>query len=83
MKFAATPLDKAQPIIHHSDVIHENVHDHRRGELTAVHGRNTPGYKAAWNDAKDYVPDEIKARRAEIAFLTKVLAALKKLEKLL
>ena len=83
MKFAATPLDKAQPIIHHSDVIHENVHGHRRGELTAIYGRNTPGYKAAWNDAKDYVPDEIKARRAEIAFLTKVLAALKKLEKLL
>jgi len=78
----ATPMTKAQPILTRNTEIHESVHSHHVAALQKQFGRGTPGFKAAFNDAQDWVRDEINARKAEIKFLTKVVAALKKLEKM-
>ncbi|HEY5114445.1 MAG TPA: hypothetical protein VIJ00_02865, partial [Nakamurella sp.] len=79
----ATPMTKAQPILTRNTEIHESVHSHHVAALQKTFGRGTPGFKAAFNDAQDWVRDEINARKAEIKFLTKVVAALKKLEKMI
>ena len=78
----ATPMTKAQPILTRNTEIHESVHSHHVAALQKKLGRGTPGFNAAFNDAQDWVRDEINARKAEITFLTKVVAALKKLEKM-
>lgn len=78
----AQPMTKVQPILTRSTQIHEGVHNHRRGELKKRFGKDIAKYEAAWDDAKDYVPDEIKARNTEIAFLKKVLVALNQLEQM-
>jgi hypothetical protein len=78
----ATTMSKAQPILTRNTEIHESVHAHHVADLQKTYGKGTPAFTAAFGEAQDWVRDEINARRAEIAFLTKVLAALKKLEKL-
>lgn len=75
-----TPMSKVQPIMKRNTEIHESVHQHHFADLQKKLGKDTPAYDAAVVDAKDYVPDEVNARRAERAFLTKVVAALKQLE---
>lgn len=79
----AVAVDKCQPIITRNTEIHESVHHHHTRQLEKKHGKGTPAFDAAWNEAQDWVRDELNARAAEIRFLTKVLAALKKLEKML
>ena len=79
----AKPMTKAQPILIRNTEIHESVHSHHVAALQKKLGKGTPGFKAAFNDAADWVSDEINARRAEIDFLTKVLTALKQLEKMI
>ena len=76
----ATKMTKVQPIMTRNTEIHESVHAHHVADLQKQFGKGTAAYKAAFNDAQDWVKDEINARKAEIAFLTKVVAALKKLE---
>jgi len=78
----AVAVDKCQPIITRNTEIHESVHQHHTKQLEKKHGKGTPAFDAAWNEAQDWVRDERGARAAEIKFLTKVLAALKKLEKM-
>ena len=75
-------MTKAQPILTRNTEIHESVHAHHVAELQKTYGKGTAAYKAAFGEAQDWVRDEINARRAEITFLKKVLAALKKLEKM-
>jgi hypothetical protein len=73
----ATTMTKVQPILTRNTEIHESVHAHHVADLKKQYGK---GYKAVFNDAGDWVRDEINARKAEIVFLTKVVAALKTLE---
>ena len=70
-------MTKVQPILTRNTEIHESVHAHHVADLKKQYGK---GYKAVFNDAGDWVRDEINARKAEIVFLTKVVAALKTLE---
>lgn len=79
---APQPMTKAQPIIMRSTEIHEGVHAHHVGQLQQRFGAGTAAFDQAFNDAKDWVADEINARTAEIRFLMKVLVALKQLEKM-
>jgi hypothetical protein len=79
---APQPVTKAQPIEIRSTEIHEGVHAHHVKWLEKKFGKKTPAFDKAFNDAKDWVADEINARRAEIRFLGKVLWALKQLEKM-
>jgi hypothetical protein len=79
---APQPMSKAQPIITRSTEIHEGVHAHHVGLLQQRFGAGTPAFDQAFNNAKDWVADEINARKAEIRFLMKVLLALKQLEKM-
>ena len=76
------PMTKVQPILTRNTEIHEAVHQHHIQQLQKAFGRSTPAFSQAYHDAKDWVADEINARQAEIRFLTKVLAALKQLEKM-
>lgn len=77
IKITATTMTKAQPILTRNTEIHESVHSHHVADLQKKYGA---GYKKVFNDAADWVRDEINARNAEIVFLTKVVAALKQLE---
>lgn len=77
-----TPVTKCQPILVRNTEIHEGVHQHHTKQLEKKHGKGTAAFDTAFNDAKDWVRDELNARNAEIKFLTEVLAALKKLEKM-
>lgn len=79
----AQAVDKCQPIMTRNTEIHESVHAHHTKALEKKYGKKTPAFQAAWNEAQDWVRDELNARDAEVKFLTKVIAALKKLEKML
>lgn len=65
------------PIVDHATKIHEDVHATTTKSLQKLHGKNTPAFDAAWNDAKNWVADEVKAYRAEIPFYRAAIAHLK------
>ena len=62
--------------------IHESVHSHHVAVLQKTFGRGPPGFKAAFNDAQDWVRDEINARKAEIAHEYSEGLALRQLRRL-
>jgi hypothetical protein len=82
ISIAPQPMTKAQPILIRTTEIHEGVHQHHVAQLQKTFGKKTAAFDKAFNDAKDWVSDEINARRAEIKFLGKVLGALKQLERM-
>jgi len=44
---------------------HEDVHANHTKDLQKKLGKNTPAFKKAWNDAKDWAGDEVNAYTAE------------------
>jgi len=47
---------------------HENVHARYQQDLERQHGRNTPAFRRAWNNANNWVNDEVNAYQANIDF---------------
>ncbi|WP_133513279.1 hypothetical protein [Candidatus Thiosymbion oneisti] len=48
--------------------IHEKVHQDHTKDLEKKHGKGTSAFKKAWNDASDWVQDEINAHAADQKF---------------
>jgi hypothetical protein len=77
---AASPMSQCQPILDRGTEIHESVHHHTQAALQKKHGKGTPAFNKAWEDADNWINDDIKAYGAEIPFYQEVLAAIATLE---
>ena len=56
---------------------HEKVHQKHTRELEKRHGKGTPEFESAWNDAKDWVQDELNAHQADQDVMNKFKAECK------
>ena len=74
---AAQPMTKCEPIMTRGTEIHEGVHQAHTLALRKKFGAGTPQFQAAWNNAADWISDEINAYGAEIPFYQEVLKAMK------
>ena len=74
----AQPITKCEPIITRGTEIHEAVHAAHTRALQRRFGAGTPRFQAAFDNASDWISDEINAYRAEIPFYQEVLKAMKK-----
>ena len=79
---AATTMTKAQPILTRGTEIHEAEHAAHTLALQKKFGGKTPAFQKAFDSAADWWTDEVRAYGTEIPFYQKVIAAIKKLEKL-
>jgi hypothetical protein len=55
------------PLIDRITLAHEQIHSVHTRELQQTHGRGTPGFRRAFNDASDWVDDEVNSRRTDLA----------------
>jgi hypothetical protein len=78
----ATTMTKSQPILTRGTEIHEAEHAAHTLALQKKFGGKTAAFKKVWNSADDWWRDEVRAYGSEIPFYEKVIAAIKKLEKL-
>jgi hypothetical protein len=79
---AATTMTKSQPILTRGTEIHEAEHAAHTLALQKKHGGKTAAFQKVWDSADDWWRDEVRAYSTEIPFYQKVVAAIKKLEKL-
>jgi hypothetical protein len=79
---AATSMTKSQPILTRGTEIHEAEHATHTLALQKKYGGKTAAFKKVWDSAADWWTDEVRAYGAEIPFYQKVIAAIRKLEKL-
>lgn len=78
----ATTMTKSQPILTRGTEIHEAEHAAHTLALQKKYGGKTAAFQKVWDSAGDWWRDEVRAYGSEIPFYEKVIAAIKKLEKL-
>ena len=78
----ATTMTKSQPILTRGTEIHEAEHAAHTLALQKKFGGKTAAFQKVWDSADDWWRDEVRAYGSEIPFYEKVIAAIKKLEKL-
>lgn len=61
----------------HATKLHEKVHAGTQRQMVKTLGKNTPAFNAAWNKARNWGDDEVKAYGAEIPFYQAVAAHLR------
>lgn len=67
---------KCGPIEDKATEIHEGVHRAHTLALQKKYGKGTEAFKKAWNDAKNWVKDEVNAYNSEKSFYIEVLKIL-------
>ncbi len=55
------------PLRERATLAHEQIHGVHTGELAQQHGRGSGAFNAAFNDAQDWVEDEVNSRESDIA----------------
>lgn len=55
------------PLLERITTAHEQIHSVHTRELQQLHGRGTKAFRRAFNDAADWVADEVNSRRTDIA----------------